>query len=96
MFLLNYNDPQWSRKINCKALNDCSGRTVTDNGSQGLVHLSNGNLSKKKAVDLFHIGFEITATMGLVSLKNKKFTKPTLIGTGILALAYYIGRNNQI
>lgn len=95
MFILNYNNPQWSRDINCKLLNDCSGRTITDNGSKGIALLSNNTFTKKMRVDLFHIGVDVTLLMGVTALFNSKYNKQVKLGVALLATLYCIGRMNQ-
>ena len=92
MALLNYDDPGFSRAVNCKIFKDCSNRTITDNGSKGIALLLNRKYNKRDLNDLFHIGLEITLALGVASAFNPQYKNVAIGGSIVLALVYTIGR----
>lgn len=93
MTLLNYNNSNWSRSFNCNGLNDCSGRTISDNGAYGISLLSKYKFNHSESIDLFHLGIDVTVTLGTLSLFDKKFSKYAIGCSSILALLYFRGRS---
>lgn len=94
MAILNYNDPKWSKNLNCNVFGDCSGRTVSLNGAKGIAKLTNYHYSDSIYKEVFHLGIEVTIGLSIASCFNQKHIKRTLAGVGILTTLYLIGKNS--
>lgn len=94
MTIINYDDPTLSRNINCQIFQDCSGRTITANGTEGLAKLTNHLYTREQYQNVFHWGIEATLITGLVSCSNPKYTKHAIIGAGIISLLYLAGKDS--
>jgi len=91
--IFNYNNPELSKKLNCKALGDCSGNTISANGAEGISALLPLELEDNTLTNLFHLGIDATVFYTAATLIDKKYRKQAIIGASCLSITYYLGRS---